>query len=75
MATRGTQLWTRLMVLSTAIEVTPANVYDGHMLMPLIESLSLPGDTDVLADKGYCSQDNEDALQERKLVSGIMKKK
>ena len=61
--------------LVQAIEVTPANVYDGHMLMPLVESLELPEETEVLADKGYCSQENEDALQERNLVSRIMKKK
>lgn len=61
--------------LVQAIEVTPANVYDGHMLVPLVESLELPEDTEVLADKGYCSQENEDALQEKNLVSKIMQKK
>jgi len=37
--------------------------------------MNLPEETEVLADKGYCSQDNEEALQEMKLISGIMKKK
>lgn len=61
--------------LVQAIEVTPANVFDGHMLMPLVDSLELPEETEVLADKGYCSQENEDALQEKNLVSKIMQKK
>ena len=61
--------------LVQAIEVTPANVYDGHMLVPLVDSLELPEDTEVLADKGYCSQENEDALEEMNLYSKIMKKK
>ena len=61
--------------LVQAIEVTPANIYDGHVLMPLVDSLDLPEDTVVMADKGYCSRENEDALQERNLVSGIMRKK
>ncbi|HPN27142.1 MAG TPA: hypothetical protein PLD28_04510 [Candidatus Cloacimonas sp.] len=38
-------------------------------------TLELPEDTEVLADKGYCSQENEDALQDKKLVSRIMRKK
>jgi len=50
--------------LVQAIEVTPANIYDGNMLAPLEDSLDLPEDTEVLADKGYCSQENEYALQE-----------
>ena len=61
--------------LVQAIEVTPANVFDGHMLIPLVESLELPEETEVLADKGYCSQENEDALHEKNLVSKIMRKK
>lgn len=61
--------------LVQAIEVTPANIFDGHMLMPLVESLELPEETEVLADKGYCSQENEDALKEMHLVSKIMQKK
>ena len=61
--------------LVQAIEVTSANVFDGHMLMPLVEKLELPENTEVLADKGYCSQENEDALQDKKLVSKIMRKK
>lgn len=61
--------------LVQALEVTPANVYDGHMLMPLVESVALPEDTEVLADKGYCSQENEDRLSEKNLVSKIMRKK
>lgn len=61
--------------LVQALKVTPANVYDGHMLMPLVESIGLPRETEVLADKGYCSQQNEDSLAEKKLVSKIMRKK
>lgn len=61
--------------LVQAVEVTAANVYDGHMLMPLIESLGLPEDTEVLADKGYCSQENEDGLSSKNLISKIMRKK
>lgn len=61
--------------LVQAIEVTPANIFDGHMLMPLVESLELPEEAEVLADKGYCSQENEDALKEKHLVSKIMQKK
>lgn len=61
--------------LVQAIEVTPANVYDGHMLMPLVDSMELPEDTEVLADKGYCSQENEDRLSEKHLISKIMRKK
>ncbi|GEM_PF-1337096 len=48
--------------LIQALEVTPANVHDDHMLMPLIESVDLTKETDVLADKGYCSQKNENSL-------------
>ncbi|HRY84085.1 MAG TPA: IS5 family transposase [Candidatus Cloacimonadota bacterium] len=61
--------------LVQSIAVTPGNVFDGHMLKPLVESLELPEETEVLADKGYCSQENEDALKEKKLVSKIMRKK
>ncbi len=61
--------------LVQAIEVTPANVFDGHMLIPVIDSLDLPENTEVLADKGYCSEENEAALKERNLVSRIMRKK
>mgnify|MGYP001187775567 FL=1 len=61
--------------LVQAIEVTPANVFDGHMLIPLVESLKLAEETEVLADKGYCSQENEDALREKNLISRIMRKK
>jgi IS5 family transposase len=61
--------------LVQTIEVTSANVFDGHMLMPLMEKLELPDNTEVLADKGYCSQENEEALIEKNLVSKIMRKK
>ena len=57
------------------ILVTPASKYDGHMLIPLIEEMGLPEGTEVLADKGYRSQDNERELEEKKLVSRIMQKK
>jgi len=57
------------------IIVTPANVYDGHMLEPLVNSLNLEPDAEVLADKGYCSAENEDFLEKKGLVSKIMQKK
>ena len=57
------------------VAVTPANVYDGNMLSSLIGSTCLPEETEVLADKGYCSQANEDFLKEKNLVSKIMRKK
>ena len=57
------------------VEVTPANVYDGNMLSSLIDPTCLPEETEVLADKGYCSQANEDFLKEKNLVSKIMRKK
>ncbi len=57
------------------VAVTPANVYDGNMLNSLIDSTCLPEETEVLADKGYCSQANEDILKEKNLVSKIMRKK
>ncbi|MBM4403176.1 MAG: transposase [Candidatus Cloacimonetes bacterium] len=61
--------------LVQAIEVTPASVYDGHVLKSLLESLDLPEATEVLADTGYCSQANEELLKEKNLVSRIMQKK
>ena len=45
------------------IEVTPANVYDGHMLMPLVESMELPKDTEVLAENQRLSVDRSNCLQ------------
>ena len=57
------------------VEVTPANVYDGNMLSSLIDPTCLPEETEVLADKRYCSQANEDFLKEKNLVSKIMRKK
>jgi len=61
--------------LVQAIESTSANVFDGHMLPPLVKSMELAENTKVLADKGYCSQENEEALQKMKLTSRIMQKK
>ena len=61
--------------LIESIIVTSANIYDGHMLTPLTDSIDLPEGTEVLADKGYCSQENEESLSERGLVSKIMRKK
>lgn len=58
-----------------SVVVTPANVYDGHMLGPVLDSIDLPANCEVLADKGYCSQENEDMLKDKKLVSRIMRKK
>lgn len=58
-----------------SMKVTPANVYDGHILEAVLDSVDLPENCEVLADKGYCSQENEDMLRDRKLVSKIMRKK
>ncbi|MDD4232993.1 MAG: transposase, partial [Candidatus Cloacimonetes bacterium] len=55
--------------------VTSANIYDGHMLAPLVNELNLETGSEVLADKGYCSADNEAFLKKMSLVSKIMKKK
>jgi transposase, IS5 family len=55
--------------------VTPANVYDGHMLEPLVSALNLKSGSEVLADKGYCSAENDTFLEKMGLVSKIMKKK
>ena len=57
------------------VVVTPANVYDGHIMGAVLDSIDLPENCEVLADKGYCSQENEDMLRDRKLVSKIMRKK
>lgn len=61
--------------LVQVVKVTSANVFDGHMLEPLLESMDLPEKSEVLADKGYCSLENEDKLKDKQLVSGIMQKK
>lgn len=55
--------------------VTPANVYDGHMLKPLVSGLGLEPESEVLADKGYCSAANDAFLEEMGLVSKIMQKR
>lgn len=57
------------------IEVTPADEFDGNMLGTLVKSMELQSGTEVLADKGYCSQANEDLLEEHGLISRIMRKK
>ncbi len=61
--------------LVQAVKVTSANIYDGHMLAPLMDSLNLPKNIEVLTDKGYCSQYNENVLRDRNLISKIMRKK
>ena len=61
--------------LVQAIEVTPANVHDGKMLIPLVNSIPLPENTEVLVDKNYCGQTNEKELKDKNLVSKIMHKK
>lgn len=55
--------------------VTSANIYDGHALAHLLNELNLETGWEVLADKGYCSAENEDFLKKMSLVSKIMKKK
>jgi transposase, IS5 family len=55
--------------------VTSANIYDGHMLAPLVNELNLETGSEVLADKVYCSTENEAFLEKMSLVSKIMKKK
>jgi len=61
--------------LVQAVIVTPANVYDGHMLPELVEAVNPADDTEVLADKGYCSAENNDYLKDKNLTSKIMGKK
>lgn len=53
---------------------TAANVSDTVQFQPLLDKLSLPPNTPVLADKGYASQSNSRYLLERQLVDGILLK-
>lgn len=61
--------------LLQTIFVTPANKYDGHMLDTVIDNTKLKEGQEVLADKGYCSGDNNQYLEKKKLTSKIMRKK
>lgn len=54
--------------------VTPAHVSDSVELESLVDELSLPEGTLVLADKGYVGQRNEAVLEARGLKNGIMEK-
>jgi IS5 family transposase len=54
--------------------VTPANHSDTKELERLVDNSSLPANSRVYADKGFCSQANRDKLFERKLKDGIMDK-
>lgn len=65
----------KLTGLLQTIFVTPANKYDGHMLETVIDHTELSDGQEVLADKGYCSSDNNQYLEKKKLTSKIMRKK
>lgn len=53
--------------------VTPANVYDGHVLEPLLDPENTA--SGVWGDKAYKSQENERLLEKRGLRSEIHRKK
>ena len=53
---------------------TSANTSDTTQIIPLVEKAGLPEETMILADKGYTSQKNREALKELKLEDGIMHK-
>lgn len=55
--------------------VTPANRYDGHLLPDLVARIDPAPSTEVLADKGYDSAENNTFLESRNLVPKIMRKK
>jgi IS5 family transposase len=55
-----------------ALHITPANAHESQHLVPLLESLD--EGVELLADKGYSSQANRNALEQGRLKDGIMKK-
>ena len=58
-----------------ALNTTPANQSDTKKFPNLLEKVSLPKGTRVLADKGYDSASNRNCLKEYKLRNGIMRRK
>lgn len=60
--------------LILAEETTSANESDVKHFAAPIDKAGLPAGTPVMADKGYCSQENIDALASRKLKDRIMRK-
>lgn len=60
--------------LILAEETTSANESDVKHFETPIDKACLPEGTTVLADKGYCSRENVEALKVRKLKDGIMRK-
>jgi len=61
--------------LVETVIVTPANRFDGHLLPELVEALELDKDSEIMADKGYDSTENNAFLHARSLTSRIMRKK
>jgi IS5 family transposase len=59
----------------TALVTTPANVWDGNVFEEVIDQAKPTPNSPVLADKGYDSQKNRDALEARDLIDMIMRKK
>ena len=57
-----------------AEETTAANESDIKHLTTSIDKAGLPAGTPVMADKGYCSRENIEALKQRKLKDRIMRK-
>ena len=57
-----------------AEETTPANESDTKHLIDTVDKADLPAGTPVMADKGYYSRENREALRQRKLRSCIMHK-
>lgn len=61
--------------LVVALNTTPANQSDTKEFPKLLEKVSLPAGTRVLADKGYDSASNRNCLKEYKLRDGIMRRR
>ena len=57
-----------------AEETTPANESDTKHLTDVVDKADLPAGTPVMADKGYYSRENREALRQRKLRPCIMHK-
>ena len=60
--------------LILAEETAAADGSDIKHLTTSIDKAGLPAGTPVMADKGYCSRENIDALKQRKLKDRIMRK-
>ena len=60
--------------LVVAVATTPANCHDSRPLLNLLDQAKLPEGARLHADKAYCSQHHDQALQARKLKNGIQDK-